>query len=407
MLYKRRRFILNLMFLYSSIGGLSLANGQTVYDLTTNPTGQIFAATQQWGLVTSNDNGETWYSLNNGTPFSDSGTYSVFTPDEQTILVGGGYGIFRSPDLGSTWSLVGGSMVVWSIYEDQQHTLYAGQEFTGILRSLDGGETWDDFGFGGYVVNVICMDSNQVLYAGTDLSGLFRSTDGGSSWDTTAIHDAVYTLSVLSSTRLLAGTASGLCQSQDGGNTWQVWNFANQSVRALVRPTSSQWYAGVHTSLQLSTNGGRTWEEVRSFTDRVLSLIADTTGHIIVGTRSGLWVSTDAGDSWNRISNILVGISPSVSLPERFCLYPNYPNPFNPSTTIRYQLPENAHVTLTIYNQLGQMIRTLIDREDSPGDKSVVWDGMDDAGARVAAGIYLARLVSAANTSVIKMLYLK
>ncbi len=80
------------------------------------------------------------------------------------------------------------------------------------------------------------------------------------------------------------------------------------------------------------------------------------------------------------------------ALPERFELGANYPNPFNPSTMIPYQLPAAMHVRLEVFNILGQRIATLVDGERSAGFHTTSWDATDAAGQAVAAGVYLYRL---------------
>ena len=89
--------------------------------------------------------------------------------------------------------------------------------------------------------------------------------------------------------------------------------------------------------------------------------------------------------------NLYGNIIPSniVGIPSQFSLNQNFPNPFNPSTTISYDLPEKTFVNLTIYNIMGSKIRTLIDFEQDIGNKLVVWDSKDDFGNSVSAGIYL------------------
>ena len=67
----------------------------------------------------------------------------------------------------------------------------------------------------------------------------------------------------------------------------------------------------------------------------------------------------------------------------------NYPNPFNPFTTIKYQLPNPSEVTLTVYNVIGQVIRTLVDEKQMAGYYSIQWDGKDETGQTVASGVYL------------------
>ena len=79
-------------------------------------------------------------------------------------------------------------------------------------------------------------------------------------------------------------------------------------------------------------------------------------------------------------------------LPDSFGLDQNMPNPFNPSTTIGYQLPESGQVHLSVYNLLGQEVRTLVDATLEAGYYTLDWDGRDDFGRQLASGIYLYRM---------------
>ena len=86
-----------------------------------------------------------------------------------------------------------------------------------------------------------------------------------------------------------------------------------------------------------------------------------------------------------------------ASIPEHFVLHPNFPNPFNASTMIRYDLPSmvrsaSTPVQLTIYNLLGHKIRTLIDQQQEPGYHSILWDGRNSRGLSVASGVYFYRI---------------
>ena len=76
-------------------------------------------------------------------------------------------------------------------------------------------------------------------------------------------------------------------------------------------------------------------------------------------------------------------------LPETYALFQNSPNPFNPETEIRYVVPEPSTVRIDVYNSLGQRVRTLIRAQHAPGTYSVKWNGEDDDGRQVTAGIYL------------------
>lgn len=76
-------------------------------------------------------------------------------------------------------------------------------------------------------------------------------------------------------------------------------------------------------------------------------------------------------------------------MPDKYQLCRNFPNPFNPTTTIPYDLPEQSHVSLVIYDILGREVRTLLDNREMAGFKSMVWDGKDNRGNTTSAGIYI------------------
>ncbi len=90
-----------------------------------------------------------------------------------------------------------------------------------------------------------------------------------------------------------------------------------------------------------------------------------------------------------------------------FELRQNAPNPFNPSTTIRYTLAEASDVRLTVYNSLGQRVRVLVNTTQSQGAYTAVWDGRDHLGREVSSGLYLYQLEAGANVSVRKMVFAK
>lgn len=97
----------------------------------------------------------------------------------------------------------------------------------------------------------------------------------------------------------------------------------------------------------------------------------------------------------------------SQALPKSFSLSQNYPNPFNPLTTIEYALPQDCQVKITIYNILGQKVKTLVDDYQTAGYKSVLWDGKDSQGNEIASGIYFYRIRSANFADVKKMVVTK
>jgi len=95
-------------------------------------------------------------------------------------------------------------------------------------------------------------------------------------------------------------------------------------------------------------------------------------------------------DSGFYTINLVVGIEENA--PEAFKLGQNYPNPFNPTTTIPFKLANECHIRLAIYNSIGQLVRTLIDSQIGSGFHVVIWDGCDESGQSVSAGMYINRL---------------
>jgi len=94
--------------------------------------------------------------------------------------------------------------------------------------------------------------------------------------------------------------------------------------------------------------------------------------------------------------------------PARFALHQNTPNPFNPVTTIAYDVPApGGDVSVTVYDVAGRLVRTLVDSLQEPGVLATVWDGRDERGARVASGVYYCRMQSADFDETIKLTLLK
>jgi hypothetical protein len=95
------------------------------------------------------------------------------------------------------------------------------------------------------------------------------------------------------------------------------------------------------------------------------------------------------------------------ALPNKYVLYQNYPNPFNPVTTLRYNLPQAQIVNISIYDMMGRKVRSLINRSETAGYKSIQWDATNDFGTLVSAGLYLYRIQAGDFVQIRKMVLLK
>jgi hypothetical protein len=96
-----------------------------------------------------------------------------------------------------------------------------------------------------------------------------------------------------------------------------------------------------------------------------------------------------------------------ASTPRAFAAYPATPNPFNPTTTIRFDLPSSARVTVRVYDVTGRLVATVADRAFGAGQQRVLWDGRNDAGETLSSGVYFYRITSPFGTKTQKLVLLK
>jgi len=127
----------------------------------------------------------------------------------------------------------------------------------------------------------------------------------------------------------------------------------------------------------------------------------------------GVYVSGNyayVADGWGGLyilrNDLLTGVVDNRNIPEEFSLQQNYPNPFNPSTTIRYSVKEFGQVKLQVFDSLGQVIKTLVNKEQPAGEYTVRWDGRDEKRIPVSDGIYFYRLQIGKGRSVTKRMVL-
>jgi hypothetical protein len=150
---------------------------------------------------------------------------------------------------------------------------------------------------------------------------------------------------------------------------------------------------------------------------RVDSASADTTAVMYSLTQGATYywrVRAGNLDGWGPFAEtrhftaLITGVAAEdQGVPQSFALDQNFPNPFNPSTWIRFALPKASHVRLEVYNVLGALVSTIADQEMEPGYHRVEFSGLDTRGRPLAAGIYIYRLVTPGFTEAKKMILLK
>jgi hypothetical protein len=152
------------------------------------------------------------------------------------------------------------------------------------------------------------------------------------------------------------------------------------------------------THPELQGQGSVTHQTIYSYTDNTV-LSAETYDYRLAD------VDYDGNKVYHSMT--VMGVSPNDVVPETFTLYPAYPNPFNPTTNIRYDLPEDALVSITIYDIMGRSIRSLVNSKQTAGYRSIQWNATNDAGSPVSAGIYLYMIQAGEFRQAKKMVLLK
>ncbi|MCF7805302.1 MAG: T9SS type A sorting domain-containing protein [Candidatus Marinimicrobia bacterium] len=101
------------------------------------------------------------------------------------------------------------------------------------------------------------------------------------------------------------------------------------------------------------------------------------------------------------------GVTDESAIPDTYVLHQNHPNPFNPVTTIRYGLPKETHITLTIYDLMGHQVAMLVNAQQQAGWYTVQWDGLNRVGISVSTGVYIYRIEASDFQATQKMVYMK
>jgi hypothetical protein len=299
------------------------------------------------------------------------------------------------------------------------------------LHTTNGGSQWisQRSGTPFYLQSVFFTDANTGWASGY-FGALIHTTDGGTTWvsQTSGTEEWLNSLFFTdASTGWTVGSAGIILHTEgvtvpcDSLDLFQARCLPGGVVQTRVVLFNSTGFAGqkvvfdidgtdypaviitngVHSKAQVQTTPGtgNHLSPLGSF--RLFS--TDSAGvHLTGPGAEEEWLFDD--DPSSTESNRNIGKDGGSDLAP---LLENYPDPFNPSTTIRYRLGEETHVTLRIYNMLGQLVNTLVDENQKAGFHESIWNGSGDFGQKIASGMYIARLTAGKFSSTKRMLLLK
>lgn len=386
-----------------------------------------------YAVYTSDNNGGDWSQASSD---NTTGSYAVFANVDTDTIYSFGNDLFgtrylrKSIDKGSNWavqtadysnfpfaftplqfSAVNDTLVVTSSARD-----------AGILKSLDGGATWNSF------IEFSDNDQNKAinglesygdyffLSASTNGRGLFRSHRDSTRWEKMlsldGVSESMYGFAVDEAGILYALTDQGIQHSENLGETWTLKTSAELGISETGTPTHIEVSgpdlllafangAEEPSILKLKKDFSAVSEDISAgfsnseLKTRVLALV--TTSTSAFATRLGL-----ASALYSYNGNTMSTSSENEDAPDGFALLQNYPNPFNPGTTISFNLPEASDVTLKIYNMLGQEVATLVNRRLSAGAQTVEFDATG-----LSSGMYIYRIQAGSFSSTKKMSLIK
>jgi photosystem II stability/assembly factor-like uncharacterized protein len=386
-----------------------------------------WAASDEGHIIHSSDGGYTWSLQQSPVAFS---VFSIFFLNPQTgwATASGGFqtgnAVLKTTNSGVNWT--------YNIFPDSNtffYTIYFLNALTGYMGGLEGrfvkttngGSTWfnlvtDTTSFSGVPVNKISMFSNSYGYGCGgfyDLAGVvWKTTNTGLTWQSAYVSsEPLFDIFYFDSLNVIMAGGDfelgvQMIRTTNAGSDWEYIPLNTFGIGRAVSfrtPLEGWMVLSFSPNFLVTTNGGYNWYSVPAADTSELYDISFS------NTRSGLAVGKEGkilkyDPSFIGIKNI------NHNIPDKYILFQNYPNPFNPVTKIRFFLTHTwkgsrvvGFVNLTIYNSLGQYIKTLVDAYLTPGEYEIGWNA-----SNLPSGLYYYSL--SVNNNIIetkKMVLLK
>jgi hypothetical protein len=312
-------------------------------------------------------------------------------------------GIFLSTNNGGSWTAVNNGITTLRVDAIAVigTTILAGtNEGGGAFRSTNNGTSWTPSGLSGLGVFSFAVNGSN-LFAGTN-TGIFLSTNNGVSWTQTSPPPVWVRSIVISGTKIFAaGDGGGAYLSTNNGANWTLINSGLPNVQVAVLAVSgTNLFAGINGQygVYLSTNNGTTWiarnEGFSGGAPNTLAFVIVNNYYLYAGTSSQVW---------RRPLSEFIGIKQiSEIIPSAYSLSQNYPNPFNPETNIKFAIPKNEFVKITVFDMLGKELETLVNEQLAPGTYETNWNA-----SNYPSGVYFYKLSAGDFSETRKMLLLK
>jgi ligand-binding sensor domain-containing protein len=366
--------------------------------MTFKKPGRLFLASSRFGILEWTEDGVLNH-VNNS--LADLKVLAVHTTEDGDLFAGTASGVYRSTNNGLGWAKFGAaSLITKAVADMADGSILAGTN-AGVIKHAADGSSLSVMSTG--LVN----RSVNTLWSGTDGRTFVGTEDGfyrldSITWvplNVSASELRVIDIDVCEQTIAIATRDSGVYVSMNNGQLWQhkTAGMEGLPVTAVVLTAKDKLYAATATTgVFATTSGASTWTALSGgLTDQRLKDLA-------LGPGGFHYVISDSG-ALSRTTSALVSVSdlcPAQTM--AFVLHQNYPNPFNPSTTICYGLPERSHVSLAVYNTLGQQVAILQNGEQEAGYHDVKFDA-----SNLPSGVYFYRVQAGSYVETKKLLAIR
>jgi len=313
-----------------------------------------------------------------------------------------GNGIYKSTDAGLTWTKKIDSMQTHNFTQiiNYRDTLFASSDI-GLFQSVDSGESWTFISEDTIFIDDFVALSNNIFLA-VEWADAYKSNDGGIHWNKLNIkspHPYYKKISYSADSILYIGTnGEGVYKSTNFGETWEI-NIPPTyiSVDAIEFNSSNHLIVGGEVSgCYLSTNEGIDWIE------RNVGLPSTFINAIYLDNDDFAYVGLSNDGIYKSIKPVTSIRSDLYNYPESYVLYQAFPNPFNPTTKIKYSLKDDGKVSLKIFNSLGEEVRTLVNEIRPAGNYEVEFNA-----SNLPSGVYIYSIQAGEFVSSKKMILLK
>ncbi len=243
-------------------------------------------------------------------------------------------------------------------------------------------------------MKALAVNGDFILAGGGNNAGVHISTNNGSNWVSTTLNNkSIYSLALIGN-YVYAGTGSGVYRSTDSGYTWTQSTLSNELIYSVAVYDNYVFAGSELNGVYLSGNNGLNWIQINEG-------LGNATIYSLYIFNNYIFAGASANSVYRRPLGELVNINTN-EIPVEMKLSQNYPNPFNPLTTINFDINRKDKVTLKVYDILGKLIATLVNKTFNPGSYSVNWNA-----SQYQSGIYFYRLETGNFTDTKRMILIK